>query len=324
MKDVVCGMDVDPGRAGDQETYKGETYYFCCSHCADMFRQNPEKYVSSGENEMNSQKHTHHHNHHHNHHSEDSAMAIDPVCGMKVDPATAGAKVEHDGTTYYFCCSHCGEKFKANPADYVDSKTESDSPESHSHHHHHHHDSITEVTDPVCGMTIDPSTAVGSEHYDGNTYYFCSDHCQKKFTTNPQEYISGEKQSVPQDSNQEYTCPMHPEIVQIGPGSCPICGMALEPRTISMEETSNPELEDMTRRFRWSTLLAVPLVIISMFSAVTGRTLVPEFWSRWIELLLATPIVLWGGAPFFQRGWASLKSRNLNMFTLIAIGTGVA
>ncbi|MFQ6614132.1 MAG: heavy metal translocating P-type ATPase [Fidelibacterota bacterium] len=321
MKDVVCGMDVDPGRAGDQEMYKGETYYFCCSHCADTFRQSPEKYVSFGEHETDSQKHVHHHDHR----SEDSAMTIDPVCGMKVDPAIPGATVEYDGTAYYFCCSHCSEKFKANPADYVNSKSESNSPESPSrHHNHHHHDLITKVTDPVCGMTIDPSTAVGSKHYDGNTYYFCSDHCQKKFAANPQEFTSDEEQSVSQDSNQEYTCPMHPEITQIGPGSCPICGMALEPRTISMEETSNPELEDMTRRFRWSTLLAVPLVIISMYSAVTGRTLIPEFWSRWIELVLATPIVLWGGAPFFQRGWASLKSRNLNMFTLIAIGTGVA
>ena len=125
----------------------------------------------------------------------------------------------------------------------------------------------------------------------------------------------------------EYTCPMHPEIVRPGPGHCPICGMALEPRTVTAQEEENPELRDMTRRFWISVALTVPLLAIAMGHMLPGmpmQRLIPGGWEPWIELILATPVVLWGGAPFFQRGWASLVNRSTNMFTLIAMGTGVA
>ncbi len=125
----------------------------------------------------------------------------------------------------------------------------------------------------------------------------------------------------------EYTCPMHPEIVRPGPGNCPICGMALEPRTITAQEEENPELRDMTRRFWISLALTAPLLLIAMGDMLPGmpvQRLIPFGWLPWIELILATPVVLWGGAPFFQRGWTSIVNRSTNMFTLIAMGTGVA
>ena len=224
----------------------------------------------------------------------------------------------------------------------------------------HHH-----AIDPVCGMTVDPARAAGSSEYGGTTYFFCNPHCKAKFDANPEAYAGDtrpqEMQAPPgatyvcpmdpevrQDkpgacpkcgmalepelvtapvTKTEWTCPMHPEIVRDAPGSCPICGMALEPRTITLED-ENPELDDMTRRFRVSAVLTVPLVIFAMARHLPaahdllGHTLVG--WGTWIELALATPVVLWGGWPFFQRAWASLVNRHLNMFTLIGLGVAVA
>ena len=169
--------------------------------------------------------------------------------------------------------------------------------------------------DPVCGMTVPHARAAGHVDHDGHRYYFCSLGCVKKFQADPARYINpAPKVEQPVAEGIEYTCPMHPEIVQIGPGSCPICGMALEPRTVSMDEGPNPELVDMTRRMWVSAVLTAPLVI----GAMAG------FLPQWLQLVLATPVVLWGGWPFFVRGWASLVSRNLNMFTLIALGVSVA
>jgi P-type Cu+ transporter len=222
------------------------------------------------------------------------------------------------------------------------------------------------ATDPVCGMTVDEETAAGSAEYEDKRYYFCSTHCLHKFQAAPRNYTSrAEKPAVsavvytcpmhpevrqdapgacpkcgmaleplmppspptPAKTATEYVCPMHPEIVRSEPGSCPICGMALEPRTASLEETENPELVDMNRRFWFSTALALPLFLIAM-----AADLAPEFAGRflshaaiqWVQFLLATPVVLWGGWPLFRRGWASLVNRSLNMFTLIALGVGVA
>ncbi len=221
------------------------------------------------------------------------------------------------------------------------------------------------ATDPVCGMTVDERTAAGSAEHQGEHYYFCSTHCLHKFEAAPENYVPHPAQQTPsaiytcpmhpevrQDgpgtcpkcgmaleplqppapptraaTATEYVCPMHPEIVRSEPGNCPICGMALEPRTAGLEEAENPELADMSRRFWFSTALALPVFLIA-----TAAELAPEFAGRFlshtaiqcVEFLLATPVVLWGGWPLFQRGWASLVNRSLNMFTLIALGVGVA
>jgi Cu+-exporting ATPase len=189
----------------------------------------------------------------------------------------------------------------------------------------------TSVIDPVCRMTIEPESAAGHIDYDGQTYYFCHPSCVEKFSADPKKYLSPEpgtsKEAVRSgDTAAEYTCPMHPEIVQLGPGACPLCGMALEPRLITAEPEVNPELKDMTRRFWVGMVLSTPLLLWTMLSHVPGMEShwFAGGWVKWFQLLLATPVVLWGGWPFFQRGWASIVNRSLNMFTLIAIGTGTA
>jgi Cu+-exporting ATPase len=183
------------------------------------------------------------------------------------------------------------------------------------------------VKDPVCGMTVDPAKTTHHHRYGGRDFHFCSARCRERFVNEPGRYL--EQQTAPNaDDAREYTCPMHPQIVQRGPGTCPICGMALEPRTISLAAgEENPELEDMTRRLRVSAILTAPLFLLAMSDLVPGAPLqhaVPEHVLAWLQLALATPVVLWGAAPFFARGLASLRTRNLNMFTLIALGTGVA
>lgn len=181
------------------------------------------------------------------------------------------------------------------------------------------------VRDPVCGMTVDPHTTPHRHQYAGHTYYFCSAGCRAKFAADPRKYLGEARPPEPVPEGTIYTCPMHPEIRQVGPGSCPICGMALEPELVTAETGPSPELVDMTRRFWIGLALTVPLVALEMgghfleLHAVVGRAL-----SNWIQFALATPAVLWAGWPFFVRGWQSLRTRNLNMFTLIAMGTGVA
>ena len=233
--------------------------------------------------------------------------------------------------------------------------------------HSHQHAAVapTEVLDPVCGMTISPDDAVGHVDHKGETYYFCSESCLEQFKASPERFLNPDRPAAPvspSDMAREYTCPMdpevrqkgpgacpkcgmalepvdaapitktewtcpmHPEIVRDEPGSCPICGMALEPRVVTIEET-NPELDDMTRRFRWSTAMTVPIVALMMSELLPGQPLqrlLPHGWVNWMQFLLATPVVLWGGWPFFVRGWASIVNRHLNMFTLIALGVGAA
>jgi len=183
------------------------------------------------------------------------------------------------------------------------------------------------MQDPVCGMTVSEEKNAGSFSHQGTDYLFCSTKCREKFAADPESFLQpqpGEDTAV--DASRKYTCPMHPEVVQQGPGSCPICGMALEPLTVSAEEEENEELTDMTRRFRVCLVLTVPELLLAMGPLIglpveqlgSPRTL------GWLELLIASPIVLWGGWPFFVRGWQSLVSRHLNMFTLIGLGTGVA
>src|SRR5262245_22629301 len=188
---------------------------------------------------------------------------------------------------------------------------------------------VTEVVDPVCGMTITPEDAVGYVEYRGQTYYSCAKSGLEQFRANPERFTSREKVRLKPDptSEVEYTCPMHPEIRQRGPGSCPICGMALEPVTVTAHEEANPELEDMTRRFGVSAVLTVPAVLLAMSDLLPGSLFASIAHAPslgWIQLALATPVVLWGGWPFFVRGWQSVVNRSPNMFTLIALGVGVA
>ena len=191
------------------------------------------------------------------------------------------------------------------------------------------------VTDPVCGMKVDTRTAKHRNELDGTPYYFCSARCLEKFRADPDRYLNPANTdpavqhpamgALPQAAEGTiWTCPMHPEIRRDGPGSCPICGMALEQLEPVAEEGPNPELIDMSRRFWVSLALSVPLLAITMGAELLGWELVPMRLSNWLQLALATPVVLWGGWPFFDRFWASLKTRNLNMFTLIGLGVGAA
>ena len=188
-------------------------------------------------------------------------------------------------------------------------------------------------SDPVCGMTVDAATGLTTDH-EGITYHFCSQHCCDRFLGDPYSFLnSSSHRTAPETENPalggdvaEWTCPMHPEIRRARPGACPICGMALEPVTITADTGPSPELADMTRRFWVATALTIPIVVLEM-----GRhflpwlhELIPARTSVWLQLVLATPVVLWAGWPFFVRGWASVRTRNLNMFTLIAMGTGIA
>ena len=199
------------------------------------------------------------------------------------------------------------------------------------HEHHHHRDKAevsdgTRAKDPVCGMSVDPAKSPHHADHAGMTYHFCSAGCRSKFVSDPERFLS---RPVPQKNiavGTIWTCPMHPEIRQDHPGACPICGMALEPQTVTAETGPSPELRDMSRRFWIGLVLALPVLVLEMGGHIFPALhhLVPMRVSTWIQFVLATPVVLWAGWPFFERGWASLKSRNLNMFTLIAMGTGVA
>ena len=185
------------------------------------------------------------------------------------------------------------------------------------------------VTDPVCGMQVDPATSKHRADHAGQTYHFCSAGCRTKFTNEPKRYLAtdpAERKPAAGSADAVFTCPMHPEVRQQGPGSCAICGMALEPETITKDSGPSEEYRDMRRRLWIAAALSAPLVVIAM-----GRHLFPGLFETfsgstlsWIEALLATPVVLWAGAPFFVRGWQSIQRRSLNMFTLIAIGTGAA
>jgi Cu+-exporting ATPase len=208
-----------------------------------------------------------------------------------------------------------------------------------SNHEHHHHGSLPVsgvelVTDPVCGMQVDPSSATGPEEYMGKRYFFCCDGCQGMFKAEPAKYANKPAagfQPVPHHAPASpgaiYTCPMHPEVRQVGPGACPKCGMALEPLVATAEEQPNAELIDMTRRFWIALVLTLPVFALAMLEHVPGVHV--ERWidpvaSGWIQFVFSTPVVLWAGWPFFVRGWNSLKTRHLNMYTLIGLGVAVA
>lgn len=200
---------------------------------------------------------------------------------------------------------------------------------THACHHHHGHaptkDAAIGAKDPVCGMAVDPTTARHAAEYEGRSYHFCGAGCRAKFVADPLKFLEPKSSEVEQAApGTIYTCPMHPEIRQHVSGFCPICGMALEP-LVADETGPNPELIDMSRRFWIGLILAIPVLALSMFGDVLGldRWIAPRA-SDWVQCLFATPVVLWAGWPFLVRAWASLVTRSLNMFTLIALGTGVA
>ncbi|MFC4346509.1 heavy metal translocating P-type ATPase [Kordiimonas lipolytica] len=244
-----------------------------------------------------------HHDHHH-HASNGKSAVHDPVCGMSVDPEKSERKVSHAGHDYYFCSDHCKAKFEADPDTYATAK------------------------DPVCGMNVDRGAATHIQKHEGNSYYFCSEKCEQKFVADPAQYIDDRPAQEPMPEGTIYTCPMHPEIQQVGPGTCPICGMALEPMGVPTgDEGPNPELVDFKRRFWFGAVFTVPLLVLSMgpYVGLGGvREIFGERLTLWIELALGTPVILWAGWPFFVRGVQSVVTGNLNMFTLIGLGTGAA
>ena len=264
-------------------------------------------------------------------------MAIDPICGMTVDPATAAGSHDHQGQRYYFCGLSCLERFKANPEQAILPRPASSAKPT-TRRPLPMMQPASVVTgpvsiDPVCGMTVQPATAAASYEYQGKTYHFCATSCLAKFRIDPIHYLTPPEQRtplvvpVPSGGVVEYICPMDPEVLETKPGACRICGMALEPKVVSLEDERNPELEDMTRRF-WICLgPSILVMLLAMVDMVPGLSLPQALTGstrNWVQWLLATPVVLWGGWPFFQRGWSSVVNRAPNMFTLIAMGTGAA
>jgi P-type Cu+ transporter len=248
-----------------------------------------------------------------------ATLEKDPVCGMTVNPASAKARAEHAGRTYYFCCSGCAQKFQSNPDEYL--KPKSAKPAL-----------VTlggsASSKPAARKTSEGETGHADQKPDAAYVCpMCPEVREPKPGPCPSCGMALEAEFPTALTKTEYTCPMHPQIVRAQPGNCPICGMALEPRTVTAAGEDNPELRDMTRRFWISVALTAPLLAIAMADMLPGmpvQRILPGAWLPWIELLLATPVVLWGGWPFFQRGWASVVNRSSNMFTLIAMGTGVA
>jgi P-type Cu+ transporter len=244
--------------------------------------------------------------------------AKDPVCGMSVKPSTAKHSWERAGRNYYFCCAGCLEKFKADPEKYLNTSQSG---------------LVTLGTPSRAGDSKAPIAKPASASpqsvaaQPGYVCPMCPEVRESKPGACPSCGMALEPETPLARTRVEYTCPMHPEVVRSEPGACPICGMALEPRTVALRQEDNPELRDMTRRFWISILFTAPLLAIAMADMLPGKPvqrLVNAAWLPWIEFLLATPVVVWAGAPFFQRGWTSIRNRSLNMFTLIAMGTGVA
>ena len=234
--------------------------------------------------------------------SPDSTITRDPVCGMTVDPDAGKPNVEQNGHVYHFCHDGCHVKFMADPEAY------------------------RTATDPVCGMSVDRAMAAHTMRHDGEPFYFCSAGCEKKFEAAPEEWLGDRAAPEPMPEGTLYTCPMDPEIVQEGMGDCPICGMALEPMIPTADAGPNPELVDFRRRLWIGAPLAAGVFALEMGSHIglPFADWLGHSAFRWAQFLLAAPVVMWVGSPFFKRGWSSMKSGAYNMWTLIALGTGAA
>ncbi len=250
---------------------------------------------------------------------------IDPICGMTVSPETAAGQFEYEGAKYYFCSVGCLEKFKSQNHSKGDLVQIGSNKEVVQHGEMTATPLGTEI-DPVCGMTVNPETAAGQYDFDGKAYYFCSTGCLTKFKNDPGSFLKPKEKAADLPTDVEYTCPMHPQISKIGPGSCPICGMALEPRVVSLDTPEdNTELSSMSRRFWISVVLSIPVFILASAGMVFSiERFVPPNITSWVQFILGSIVVLWGGFPFFQRALSSIKNISPNMFTLIAMGTGAA
>jgi P-type Cu+ transporter len=291
--DPVCGMTVDPATAAGHFEYAGQTYYFCHPHCLQKFSADPQAYLNKPPQPQAMQPMVQLGGKAKSLPVMQAETQTDPVCGMQVNPATAAGKYEYQGQTYYFCSPHCLQKFSADPEAVLNPRPQPAA------------QTDAEYTCPMdpevrqrgpgacpkCGMALEPVNPVLAQ------------------------------------TKTEYVCPMHPQIVRDAPGACPICGMALEPRVVTLEEAENPELKDMKRRFWVSLALTLPVFVLAMAEMLPGQPVHHALGHARVTLIqfaLATPVVLWGGWPFFERGWASIINRSPNMFTLIAIGTGAA
>ena len=292
--DPVCGMTVKDLSKPHTE-WQGQNYYFCSEKCLQKFIATPEAYVKAERS--------------------DSVVKASGCCGST-------SKVAEEKTSY------CAPK----PQTEADSKASCCTPKPKveaakssccgggKHQHEHSTQSASaESIDPVCGMSVDPNTELKTD-YQQQTYYFCNPSCLDKFQGDPEFYlIPPDQRPVPEGAaDMDYTCPMDPEIVQKGPGTCPICGMALEPMQPTLDDAPNPELVDFSHRF-WMTLpLTLIVFVLAMGSHI--HSFISPHIQPWIELVLATPVVLWAGKPFIERCWTSYKTRNLNMWSLIGVG----
>ena len=343
VRDPVCGMRVDPAKSRFSHEHDGQRYYFCCGGCQAAFANDPTPFLAAASSAGPT--------------AAPPEAATDPVCGMSVDPAAAAHSHTHAGTTYYFCCAGCRSKFEADPERYL-AKTSTDpvcgmSVDPAAAAHSHTHAGTTYYfccagcrskfeADPERYLAAAGSPDAGSGHgaapaadlpaeAAAQTWYSCP-MCPGVRQLGPgacPKCGMALDAEIGADSLQptvEYTCPMHPEVVRDEPGSCPTCGMALEARTV-VPDAANPELDDMTRRFRWAALVGFPVFALAMGEMLLGERVtaaIDRTASNWLQLACATPVVWWAGWPFFARAWASVVNRSPNMFTLIALGVGAA
>ncbi len=313
-RDPVCGMEVNPATARYKHEHAGKTYLFCCAHCMERFASAPETYLArSGQGADlvqlgpakprpglvqlgNASRQT-------TAPPPSTGLARDPVCGMNVEVAKARFSAGYAGETFYFCSAGCEQKFRASPQTFLGAGSA-----------------------PTITRPSPPEHAAAQP----GPVYFCPmdpEVQQDRPGTCPNCGMALEAEIAPAPQKVQWTCPMHPEIVRDAPGTCPICGMALEPRTLAPADLENPEQRDMTRRFWFGLAFTVPLMLLAMSDMVPGAPLQQALGMRaiaWLELLLASPVVLWAGWPFFHRFWSSLVNRSTNMFTLIGMGVGVA
>jgi Cu+-exporting ATPase len=322
VKDPVCGMAVDPAQPRGKAEHDGRTYYFCSPGCMHKFVSSPATYSSADVGPVEPPPAT-----------ATPKLNQDPVCGMTVDPYTAASSVAHDGKLYHFCSRGCAEKFKADQAKYLapghklagtgpmvqfGGKPMQISPNT---------NPLAITFADAASLPTPPADTPPMKGQEEPSYVCPMDPEVRESQPGacPKCGMALEPEvPVAATSTTQWTCPMHPEIVRDQPGACPICGMALEPKTVTVAEEESPELRDMTRRFWASVLLGVPQVAYAMLRMGPLAHFLSLRAGTWLEFALATPIVLWCGWPFFVRGWASVKFRSPNMFTLIAMGVGVA
>jgi Cu+-exporting ATPase len=292
--DPICGMQVDTAAARHTSSYQGRTYYFCCGGCKAKFEAEPGRYAQPA-----------------------PAAGEGRACCGHGGEAHADGGHDHEGP------GHPNHGAHVHRGDHGADAAHGD------HAGHAHHDAAApgKARDPVCGMQVEIATARHRSEYDGRDWYFCNPRCKEKFDADPARYADGGRRAdPPAPPGTVYICPMHPEVRQVGPGDCPKCGMALEPEMPSLDEDDGGELRHLSRRFALLAALTLPVFLAAMGPHLFGWQL-PAPWDAaagWLEALLGSVVVLWGGAPFFARGWRSLRPWSPNMYTLIALGTGIA